>query len=105
MIPATFRDNRRSEPKVADRGSSPSKVSTLGPQKVNLSKPADAITGEHMHFELYASGGQYRWRLRAANSRIIADSGESYWNKQDCLSAISLVAGTTAATPIHDSTR
>jgi uncharacterized protein YegP (UPF0339 family) len=26
--------------------------------------------------------GQYRWRLKAANGRIVADSGESYVSKQ-----------------------
>ena len=35
--------------------------------------------------------GQHRWRLRAANGKIIADSGEGYINKQDCLDAIGLV--------------
>lgn len=34
---------------------------------------------------------QWRWRLRAANNKILADSGESYVNKADCLSAIDLV--------------
>ena len=34
---------------------------------------------------------EWRWQLSAANHRIIADSGEGYHNKQDCLHAISLV--------------
>lgn len=34
---------------------------------------------------------RWRWRLVAADSRIIATSGESYHNKDDCLSAINLV--------------
>jgi uncharacterized protein YegP (UPF0339 family) len=37
------------------------------------------------------SSGQWRWQLHAANNRIIADSGEGYHNKQDCLHAIDLV--------------
>lgn len=40
---------------------------------------------------------QWRWRLLAANNRIIADSSESYWNKQDCQSAINLVKGSNGA--------
>lgn len=41
---------------------------------------------------LLASGaGDWRWRLRAANGRIIANSGEGYINREDCLHAISLV--------------
>lgn len=35
--------------------------------------------------------GYWRWRLYADNNRIIADSGEGYVNKQDCLNGISLV--------------
>lgn len=34
---------------------------------------------------------QWRWRLRAANRKIIAESGEGYANKADCLAAIQLV--------------
>ena len=34
---------------------------------------------------------EWRWQLRAGNNRIIADSGEGYHNKQDCLHAIALV--------------
>jgi len=45
--------------------------------------------------------GYWRWRLKAANNRIIADSGESYYNKSDCLAGIQLVKGSSAA-PIYD---
>lgn len=46
----------------------------------------------HMTYSVYKdAGGQWRWRLVAANNRIIADSGESYHNKQDCLAAIELI--------------
>lgn len=37
------------------------------------------------------SASEWRWQLRAANHRIVADSGEGYRDKQDCLHAISLV--------------
>ena len=57
-----------------------------------------------MYFELYRSGTQYRWRLKAANHLIIADSAEAYWNKQDCLAGIELVKGTTGGTPTYDHT-
>lgn len=30
-------------------------------------------------------GGEYRWRRLADNGNIIADSGEGYVNKRDCL--------------------
>lgn len=31
---------------------------------------------------------QWRWRLRAANGRILADGGESYTNKDDAVAAL-----------------
>ena len=37
--------------------------------------------------------GEWRWRLKATNGRIIADSGEGYKNEKDCLDAIKLVQG------------
>jgi uncharacterized protein len=39
---------------------------------------------------------QWRWRLLAANNRIIADSAESYHNESDCHSAILFVKGSSA---------
>jgi uncharacterized protein YegP (UPF0339 family) len=36
--------------------------------------------------------GHWRWQLKAANGRIIADSGEGYVNYQDCIDGINLVA-------------
>lgn len=47
------------------------------------------------------ASGYWRWRLRAANNRIIADSGESYVNKSDCLHAINLVKGSSVA-PVYE---
>ncbi|WP_081431712.1 YegP family protein [Nitrobacter winogradskyi] len=45
--------------------------------------------------------GQWRWTLYATNHRKIADSGEGYWNKSDCLHGIDLVKGTNYATPVR----
>lgn len=39
------------------------------------------------------SNGHWRWYLEAANNRKIANSGEGYYNKQDCEHAINLVKG------------
>lgn len=39
------------------------------------------------------AAGEWRWYLRAANGKRIADSGEGYKNKQDCLDAIDKVKG------------
>jgi uncharacterized protein len=45
--------------------------------------------------------GEWRWYLRAANYKRIADSGEGYKNKQDCLDAIDLVKG-SKDTPVKE---
>lgn len=38
--------------------------------------------------------GEWRWHVVAANNKIIADSGESYINKSDCVrSATTLFPG------------
>jgi uncharacterized protein YegP (UPF0339 family) len=67
-----------------------------------------------MHFEIYQQQGMlsvgllhpdYRWRLRADNGRIIADSGEGYRNKTDCQHGIELVRGMSATTQVIDSTQ
>ena len=43
-------------------------------------------------FEVYQDKKkQWRWRLRAGNRRIIADSAESYSRKYDVLRSIELV--------------
>ena len=37
------------------------------------------------------AAGEWRWRLVATNGRTIADSGEGYVNRQDCIDAIVVV--------------
>ena len=44
------------------------------------------------YYEIYRQGTQYRWRFKSNNHETIA-SGESYYNKQDCLNAIGLMKG------------
>lgn len=45
-----------------------------------------------MYYALYRdASNQYRWTLYAANHRKIANSGEGYFNRADCLSAINQV--------------
>ena len=45
-----------------------------------------------MYYEVYKdASGEWRWRLWAANNKIIANSGEGYVNRTDCLAAIELV--------------
>jgi uncharacterized protein YegP (UPF0339 family) len=49
-------------------------------------KPAAAT------FEVYKDrAGEFRWRLRTANSQIIAISGDGYKNKADCMAGVDSV--------------
>ena len=42
-----------------------------------------------MKFVLYRDQAkEFRWRLVAGNGRIVADSGEGYKNKTDCVAMI-----------------
>jgi len=45
-----------------------------------------------MEFVLFKdNSGEYRWKLLAANSKVIACSGEGCHAKADCIHGISLV--------------
>lgn len=56
-----------------------------------------------MKFEIYKDGdGEWRWRLKASNGEIIADSGEGYKNKADCEHGIDLVKSTDDDTPVEE---
>ena len=57
-----------------------------------------------MKFELYRDRKKlWRWRLRARNGKVIADSAESYKRVSDCLRGINMVRlGTDLLTPIEE---
>jgi uncharacterized protein YegP (UPF0339 family) len=51
-----------------------------------------------VHYVIYRDTRNYwRWRLIASNGKVIADSAESYVNKQDCLHGIALVKSSSSA--------
>jgi uncharacterized protein YegP (UPF0339 family) len=53
-------------------------------------------------YHLYKdTAGYWRWTLYATNNRKIANSGEGYFNKADCIAAINLVKGSGSA-PIKE---
>ena len=53
-----------------------------------------------MKYTIYKdTAGLWRWRLTAANNKIIADSGEGYLNQADCEAGINLVK-TSAKAPV-----
>ena len=45
-----------------------------------------------MEFVLFKDNiGEHRWKLLAANNKVIASSGEGYHAKADCIHGINLV--------------
>ena len=60
------------------------------------------VTGQEgsppMKYQIFKDkAGEFRWRLVATNGKIVADSGEGYRNKADCLHGIDLVKSSTNA--------
>ena len=56
-------------------------------------------------FQLYKDRkGEYRWRLRARNGEIIADSNEGYSSKASCKHGIDLVKQQAANAEVEDQT-
>lgn len=56
-------------------------------------------------FELYRNTRkEYRWRLKAANGKIMADSGEGYINKADCSAGIEWVKQNARGATVDDQT-
>jgi uncharacterized protein YegP (UPF0339 family) len=54
-----------------------------------------------MYYKLYQDGQQqWRWHLKAANHKILADSAEGYWNRADAEEGIKLVKSAFSA-PIY----
>jgi uncharacterized protein len=44
------------------------------------------------YFYVYRdAAGEWRWRLRASNEKIIADSGEGYYSQGGCEEAVARV--------------
>ena len=56
-------------------------------------------------FQIYQDRkGEYRWRLRARNGEIIADSNEGYSSKGNCKHGIDLVKQQAASAEVEDQT-
>lgn len=66
-----------------------------------LFRRASARKATGLHFEIRRDRtGEWRWRLRAANGKIIA-VGEGYVERRDCLHCIGLVKASADA-PVDD---
>jgi uncharacterized protein YegP (UPF0339 family) len=58
--------------------------------------------GVSMTFYVYKDhAGEWRWYLKAANGRKVADSGEGYTSQQHCLDGITLVKSAFNA-PVYE---
>ena len=56
-----------------------------------------------MRFILYRDvKKEYRWKMVASNGNIVADSGEGYKNKKDCLATVDSIKRTVAEAPIEE---
>lgn len=56
-----------------------------------------------MYFILFKDSlDQWRWNMNSANHKIIAASGEGYFNKQDALHGLSLVKANAAVASVYD---
>jgi len=54
-------------------------------------------------FEVYKdNAGEFRWRLRAQNTQVIATSGDGYKEKRACLDAIDSVKRNAADAPVKE---
>ena len=57
-------------------------------------------------FQIYQDRkGEYRWRLRASNGEIIADSNEGYSRKDSCKHGIDLIKQQAAGAEVEDQTQ
>ena len=49
-----------------------------------------------MYYRVYRDmRGEWRWNYNSSNGNVIADSGEGYRNKSDCLNGISIIKGSS----------
>ena len=78
-----------------------------GPEEGRRQVP-NALSGEEVRqtkFQLFEDkAGEFRWRLRANNGEIIADSNEGYVNKRDAMHGIDLVKEVNPKTSVEDLT-
>lgn len=57
-------------------------------------------------FKIYKDKkGEYRWRFKAANNKIIADSGEGYINWQSVINGVNFVKKFAPTAKIIDLTK
>jgi len=81
----------------------------LGSAALALRAPAAPAAGGddrvRAKFEVYKDrGGEFRWRLRATNTQILAISADSYKEKRGALNAIDSVKRDVPGAPVEELT-
>ena len=88
----------RQAPAGASRNTGSSSASNNKSSSAAADKKSAAAT-----FEVYQDkGGEYRWRLRARNSQILAIAPDGYKDKRAVLSAIESVRKDVADAPVEE---
>jgi uncharacterized protein YegP (UPF0339 family) len=71
------------------------------PAAMVAEKPAGPIS-----FELFKDAKkEYRWKLKAANGKVMAVSNDGYSTKASCQSAINLIKEGAATASVEDTTK
>jgi uncharacterized protein YegP (UPF0339 family) len=60
-------------------------------QAAGIGEALDEADGSAAFHVYKDKAGEWRWHLKAANGRVVADSGEGYRDRGDCIHAIELV--------------
>ena len=64
---------------------------------------AAAAESAELQFELYRDrNGEFRWRLKAGNGRILGQSSEGYQSRAGCLTAIERIRTGAATATVED---
>ncbi len=76
-------------------------MAALIPMRGMLGSPGPLGRVAGLQFEVYKDGrGKFRWRLKSANGRVMATSGEGYESKASCRGAIAVIQRDAAAATI-----
>ena len=70
-------------------------------QTAAMDAALDESMGSAAFYVYKDNAGEWRWSLKAANGRVIADSGEGYRDRGDCIHSIELVRSLSKA-PVKD---
>jgi uncharacterized protein YegP (UPF0339 family) len=70
------------------------------PAATTVEKPAGPVS-----FELFKDKKEFRWKLKAANGKVMAVSNDGYSSKASCQSAITLIKEGAATASVEDTTK